>query len=107
MAQLTYSHRMEKELIRLERNRDRRHAREKQKAGPADDNPASPNPVATPAATGSGGAGGGGGGRGGPGTQRKCANCGQIGHIKTNKKCVRAFRGSPARIAMAAFPLYR
>ena len=22
------------------------------------------------------------------GTQRKCANCGQVGHIKTNKKCV-------------------
>ena len=21
-------------------------------------------------------------------TQRKCANCGQVGHIKTNKKCV-------------------
>lgn len=23
-----------------------------------------------------------------PGTTRKCANCGQVGHIKTNKKCV-------------------
>ena len=22
-------------------------------------------------------------------TQRKCANCGQVGHIKTNKKSVR------------------
>lgn len=22
------------------------------------------------------------------GTTRRCANCGQIGHIKTNKKCV-------------------
>lgn len=22
------------------------------------------------------------------GTQRKCANCGQVGHIKTNKKLV-------------------
>lgn len=23
----------------------------------------------------------------GTGTTRKCANCGQVGHIKTNKKC--------------------
>ena len=26
-----------------------------------------------------------------PGTQRKCANCGQVGHIKTNKKYVFTF----------------
>lgn len=25
------------------------------------------------------------------GTTRKCANCGQIGHIKTNKKCAPFF----------------
>lgn len=35
-----------------------------------------------------------GGSAGGPGkggsTPRKCANCGEVGHIKTNKKCVKA-----------------
>jgi transcription initiation factor TFIID subunit 1 len=25
----------------------------------------------------------------GTGTTRKCANCGQVGHIKTNKKCAK------------------
>lgn len=86
------------ELARLERNKDRRLARERAKGiGVSSANVAgSPEPgtpmgdagspeadVATPvegketkkskkAATGT--------------TQRKCANCGQIGHIKTNKK---------------------
>ena len=69
------------ELLRLERNRDRRFAREKQKAGVVGGAgpPRSPSSPVTNV--------GGGGGRGGPGTQRKCANCGQVGHIKTNKKC--------------------
>jgi transcription initiation factor TFIID subunit 1 len=69
----------------LEKNRERRLKREKQKRAMQ---------------KAKGGAGGGGaeaaGGEGSPepttekvtGTTRKCANCGQIGHIKTNKKCV-------------------
>jgi hypothetical protein len=28
----------------------------------------------------------------GTGTTRKCANCGQVGHIKTNKKCVKCVK---------------
>ena len=69
------------ELLRLERNRDRRFAREKQKAGVSGGagSPRSPNSPATNI-----------GSKGGQGTQRKCANCGQVGHIKTNKK-YRAF----------------
>ncbi|KAI4251445.1 MAG: hypothetical protein LQ352_004845 [Teloschistes flavicans] len=65
------------ELTRLERNQDRRLAREKQKSFVNDDaaqkSPDSPTAnVAVPVKT--------------AGTQRKCANCGQVGHIKTNKK---------------------
>ena len=72
------SSRIEKELFRLQRNKERRIARDKQKGVPTDgaaESPASPDdaraivPGPKPA-----------------GTQRKCANCGQIGHIKTNKK---------------------
>jgi len=68
--------RLKKELERLEKNKERRLAREKGKGvhfdGAADDadSPSSP-------ATGTTKVGG---------TQRKCANCGQVGHIKTNKK---------------------
>ena len=67
-----------KELARLERNKDRRIARDKQKGthveGPDAEAEGSPkSPGATPAPKGTG-------------TQRKCANCGQVGHIKTNKK---------------------
>ncbi|KAL4735003.1 hypothetical protein BDV11DRAFT_43809 [Aspergillus similis] len=65
---------LEQELSRLNRNKERRFAREKQKGvlrnsadSPADGAPGSSKPG---------------------GTQRKCANCGQVGHIKTNKKCV-------------------
>lgn len=32
---------------------------------------------------------GGGGGKNAQPTARKCANCGQVGHIKTNKKSVK------------------
>ena len=53
------------ELKRLERNMERRQGREKAKGQSADGGP------------GKGGA-----------TPRKCANCGEVGHIKTNKKCV-------------------
>jgi len=74
---------MEQELARLEKNRERRFARDRAK-GLAVPSPAgtaiSPDgePL-TPAAAG---------GKQPQATQRKCANCGQIGHIKTNKKCV-------------------
>ncbi len=78
--QLT-SNRIKKELSRLERNKERRHAREKQKGLMR-----SSQEVA--------GDGEGAGTGGTPaessekqvGTTRKCANCGQVGHIKTNKK---------------------
>ncbi|PYH67518.1 DUF3591 domain-containing protein [Aspergillus vadensis CBS 113365] len=62
---------LEAELSRLNRNKERRFAREKQKGAArasAGDSPADGGKSA--------------------GTQRKCANCGQVGHIKTNKKCV-------------------
>jgi hypothetical protein len=69
---------IKKELARLERNKERRHAREKQKgifrASIEPDNTGSPS--ATPAPTI----------EKPTGTTRKCANCGQAGHIKTNKK---------------------
>ncbi|KAJ5661862.1 transcription initiation factor TFIID [Penicillium maclennaniae] len=65
---------IEAELSRLNRNKERRFAREKQKGitrpgdSPADGKPA--------------------------GTQRKCANCGQVGHIKTNKKLCPLLNGT-------------
>ena len=65
---------LEAELSRLNRNKERRFAREKQKG-------------AARASAGDSPADGGPGGKS-AGTQRKCANCGQVGHIKTNKKCV-------------------
>lgn len=71
------------ELARLERNRERRFAREKAKG------------ISTASPSEAGGAGSPGSPSGSTpipakqqqGTQRKCANCGQVGHIKTNKKC--------------------
>jgi hypothetical protein len=70
---------MKKELARLERNRERRKAREKQKRGKSTGADIAASPVAegsaTPAAA-----------EKPTGTTRKCANCGQAGHIKTNKK---------------------
>ncbi|KAJ9221070.1 hypothetical protein DTO169C6_6591 [Paecilomyces variotii] len=66
---------LEAELGRLNRNKERRFAREKQKGVSSKPNGESPSEAGTP-------------GAGKPaGTQRKCANCGQVGHIKTNKKC--------------------
>ena len=67
--------RLEKELARLERNKERRIARDKQKGihvEVTNGEPGSPSSATPAAKTG--------------GTQRKCANCGQVGHIKTNKK---------------------
>ena len=59
------------ELARLARNIERREGREKAKG-------------LHKSQTGEGGATGG-PGKGGA-TPRKCANCGEVGHIKTNKK---------------------
>ncbi len=64
-------------MARLERNKDRRIARDKQKGiwhDGAAESPASPGSPSTVAPAKS------------TGTSRKCANCGQVGHIKTNKK---------------------
>ncbi|KAJ5669481.1 transcription initiation factor TFIID [Penicillium macrosclerotiorum] len=65
---------LEAELIRLNRNKERRFAREKQKGiARSGDSPADGKPT---------------------GTQRKCANCGQVGHIKTNKKLCPLLNGT-------------
>jgi hypothetical protein len=69
---------VKKELARLERNKERRHAREKAKGKhiPSIDpeNAGSPSSAPAPSIEKP------------VGTTRKCANCGQMGHIKTNKK---------------------
>ncbi|PNY25520.1 transcription initiation factor TFIID [Tolypocladium capitatum] len=75
--------RIKKELERLEKNKARRQAREQQKelhhkasTGDAGSpGPAGPDKVPT-------------------GTTRKCANCGQVGHIKTNKKLCPLLNGT-------------
>ncbi|KAF2661560.1 hypothetical protein K491DRAFT_586929 [Lophiostoma macrostomum CBS 122681] len=63
---------LEQELARLKRNVERREGREKAKGFHV--NASVPG---TPAANG----------KGSGATPRKCANCGEVGHIKTNKKC--------------------
>jgi transcription initiation factor TFIID subunit 1 len=69
---LTILSRLEMELARLKRNVERREGREKAKGLHV--NTSVPG---TPVVNGKG-----------PGaTPRKCANCGEVGHIKTNKKC--------------------
>jgi transcription initiation factor TFIID subunit 1 len=80
---------VQNELQRLQRNKDRRHAREKQKSMMAD-REGSPSNAGSPAPASSSGTGAAGAGAAakGTGTLRKCANCGQVGHIKTNKKYV-------------------
>ncbi|KAL9098431.1 MAG: hypothetical protein Q9163_005907 [Psora crenata] len=75
-AQQAANEELKKELERLNRNKDRRIARDKQRgihtdgAAEGEGSPTSPSANATKTT----------------GTQRKCANCGQVGHIKTNKK---------------------
>ncbi|KOS21579.1 putative transcription initiation factor TFIID 111 kDa subunit [Escovopsis weberi] len=64
--------RIKKELERLEKNKARRQAREQQKE--------------LHQKASSGDAGSPGADKIQAGTSRKCANCGQVGHIKTNKK---------------------
>lgn len=63
------------ELARLERNQERTHAREKAKG--LGDSDVTVSGISGPS-----------GGSKPTGTQRRCANCGQVGHIKTNKKYV-------------------
>ncbi|KAK2014856.1 transcription initiation factor TFIID subunit 1 [Colletotrichum eremochloae] len=64
---------IDKELERLNRNKQRRIGREQQKGlHRSKSGTDAGSPEADRAATG---------------TTRKCANCGQVGHIKTNKKC--------------------
>lgn len=79
---------LNKELARLQRNKDRRLAREKMKkrhasqmpeAGEAAGSPSGDQPKASVEKTG---------------TTRKCANCGQAGHIKTNKKLCPMLNGT-------------
>lgn len=66
--------RLESEEARLNRNQERRHAREKQKAAAMQQQIHDGNPDSPAQSIEKGG------------TTRKCANCGQKGHIKTNKK---------------------
>lgn len=88
-----------KEQERLERNRERTKKRDKQKklqqqmkGGGADGggnlgsfgDAGSPEPSIEKAATG---------------TTRKCANCGMVGHIKTNKKLCPKLNGTMPRDA--------
>ncbi|KAI9744392.1 MAG: hypothetical protein M1818_001921 [Claussenomyces sp. TS43310] len=78
--------RIKKELMRLERNKERRHAREKQKGifrPSAEPEAPAGSPSATPAIS-----------EKPTGTTRKCANCGQAGHIKTNKKLCPLLNGT-------------
>ncbi|OTA68594.1 hypothetical protein K449DRAFT_323347 [Hypoxylon sp. EC38] len=68
---------VDKELSRLLKNQDRRQIREKQGKSKKKKNTdatdgASPDPSGADKAS--------------AGTTRKCANCGQVGHIKTNKR---------------------
>ncbi|KAH9892081.1 hypothetical protein F4778DRAFT_323468 [Xylariomycetidae sp. FL2044] len=65
---------VEKELSRLLKNQDRRQNREKQGKGKKKNT----NRDATPDPSS--------GDKASAGTTRKCANCGQVGHIKTNKR---------------------
>ncbi|KAK5321124.1 hypothetical protein LTR93_006366 [Exophiala xenobiotica] len=80
--------RLEEELAKLEKNAARRKQRTKNKAALA--GATSPGGTAmSPDADG-----GGGGGKNTQPTQRKCANCGQVGHIKTNKKLCPLLNGT-------------
>ncbi|KAF9889243.1 hypothetical protein FE257_007556 [Aspergillus nanangensis] len=87
---------LEAELSRLNRNKERRFAREKQKGAArvsAGESPAEGGPSSS--------------GKG-AGTQRKCANCGQVGHIKTNKKLCPLLNGTMKpedRISDSAFAM--
>lgn len=79
--------RIKAEVARLERNADRREAREKQKSKHAG-SPAAAVVSPAPSEAADGATPQKGRGRTKDGTARKCANCGQVGHIKTNRKLV-------------------
>lgn len=79
--------RIKAEVARLERNADRREAREKQKSKHAG-SPAAAVASPAPSEAADGATPQKGRGRTKDGTARKCANCGQVGHIKTNRKLV-------------------
>ena len=81
---------IEKEVERIKRNADRRTAREKQKGRVAGSNalPGSPGGPSDADGSNADGTPQKGRGRNKDGTARKCANCGQVGHIKTNRKSV-------------------
>lgn len=83
---------MEQELARVKRNMERREAREKAKGKSPGSLIDAGSPGRSDADAGNSTADGtphkGRGGRNKDGTQRKCANCGQVGHIKTNRKSV-------------------
>ncbi|EME48941.1 hypothetical protein DOTSEDRAFT_67851 [Dothistroma septosporum NZE10] len=95
---------LQKELARIQRNADRREARERLKKGKTADGAshsaaASPGPSDAdgPASAVNGNADGTpqkGKGRTKDGTARKCANCGQVGHIKTNRKLCPLLNGT-------------
>ncbi|KAI5467624.1 hypothetical protein BGZ63DRAFT_371701 [Mariannaea sp. PMI_226] len=74
---------IKKELERLEKNKARRQAREQQKEL---HQKANAGDAASPNATGAD--------KIPTGTTRKCANCGQVGHIKTNKKLCPLLNGT-------------
>jgi hypothetical protein len=81
------NHRLQEEKKRLEKNQERRFVRERQKgrlnkrqASPTQDRAVSPSSTPIPTVEKA------------TGTTRKCANCGQAGHIKTNKKYCPAFK---------------
>ncbi|KEQ78007.1 hypothetical protein M436DRAFT_35321 [Aureobasidium namibiae CBS 147.97] len=99
---------MQAEIERLERNMGRRQARERAKGiGSA----ASPSAAASPGGDGVDGAdaatsaptgkGKGRSKKNTEGTARKCANCGQVGHIKTNKKLCPMLNGTMKQEDMA------
>lgn len=86
--------RVQAEIDRLQRNMDRREARERAKGIlPSPSAAPSPGAEGTEAGDNATPAPGkkGRGKKNTEGTARKCANCGQVGHIKTNKKSAPAF----------------
>lgn len=87
-ADRTSKLRIRQELDRLEKNQARRKAREQQKELLHNKN--ANGPAGSPGATG----GGASVDKVPTGTTRKCANCGQVGHIKTNKKLCPLLNGT-------------
>lgn len=84
-------HRVQDEMDRLKRNMDRRKARERAKG--IVESPSEANSPGADAGDGPSAAPTGKKGRAKKnteGTARKCANCGQVGHIRTNKKSATA-----------------